>query len=152
MADDEDQIRQLLADLAAGYRAKDAGRIVASYAPDIVLCSLAPPLTVRPGEPASIGPGRTADMTTEEGVRDWLAGFGDQPFDYETREVSVAASGDVGYAHGLSRMGSPGVYSLWFRFTAGLRKQNGTWQIAHLHASVPFYMDQTMKAAVDLAP
>jgi ketosteroid isomerase-like protein len=41
---------------------------------------------------------------------------------------------------------------MWFWFTAGLRKQNGSWQIAHLHGSVPFYMDGTMKAAVDLAP
>jgi hypothetical protein len=30
MADDENQIRELLADMAAGYRAKDAERIVAS--------------------------------------------------------------------------------------------------------------------------
>jgi ketosteroid isomerase-like protein len=36
MADDENQIRELLADMAAGYRAKDAERIVASYAPDLM--------------------------------------------------------------------------------------------------------------------
>jgi ketosteroid isomerase-like protein len=36
--------------------------------------------------------------------------------------------------------------------TFGLRKTGGRWQIAHLHGSVPFYMDQTFKAAVDLQP
>jgi hypothetical protein len=34
----------------------------------------------------------------------------------------------------------------------GLRKSQRTWQIAHLHASVPFYMDETRRAALDLTP
>jgi ketosteroid isomerase-like protein len=152
MADDEGQVRQLLAEMAAGYRAKDAEKIVARYAPDIVLYTLAPPLGVHAGQQHSIGGGRTADMTTADGVRTWLAGFGDQPFDYETRDVTVAVGDDAGYAYGLSRMGSPGVFSMWFRFTVGLRKDNGTWWITHFHSSVPFYMDETMKAALDLVP
>ena len=50
-------------------------------------------------------------------------------------------------------MGSPGRFSLWFRLTVGLRKnREGTWQIAHEHESVPFYMDETTRAALDLAP
>jgi ketosteroid isomerase-like protein len=152
VADDEDQIRQLLADMEAGYRAKDPERIVAHYAPNIVVCSLAPPLRTHRGEESNIGGGRKADTTTADGVRTWLAGFGDQPFDYEIRDVSISVGGDVAYAHGLSRMGSPGQFSLWFRFTVGLDKREGAWQISHLHASVPFYMDETMKAALDLVP
>jgi ketosteroid isomerase-like protein len=42
--DDGAQIRELLAGMAAGYRAKAAGQVVAGYAPDIVMYSLAPPL------------------------------------------------------------------------------------------------------------
>ena len=118
MADDENQIRQLLADMAAGYRAKDAERIVASYAPDLMVFNLAPPLRTGAGEQSDIGGGRKVDMATADGVRVWLAGFGDQPFDYEV----------------------------------SLRKDEGTWQIAHLHASVPFYMDETRRAALDLTP
>lgn len=152
MADDVEQIRQLLADMAAGYRAKDAEQIVAHYAPEVVRYSLAPPLRTRTGEHENIGGGRKADMNTADGVRTWLAGFGDQPFDYELSDVSVAVGDDVAYAHGLTRMGSPGVYSMWFRFTVGLRKSGGTWQITHIHQSVPFYMDDAMKAALDLAP
>lgn len=152
MADAESQIRQILAEHAAGHRTRNADQIVAHYAPDVVRYSLAPPLRTRVGEAENIGGGQTADMNTAEGVRTWLAGFGDGPFDYELSDVSVAVSGDVGYAHGLSRMGSPGVFSMWFRFTAGLRKIDGTWRITHLHESVPFYMDQAAKAALDLTP
>jgi ketosteroid isomerase-like protein len=49
-------------------------------------------------------------------------------------------------------MGSPGKFSLWYRLTVGLRKREGQWRIAHTHASVPFYMDESGRAALDLAP
>ena len=107
-ADDEGQIRELLANMAAGYRAKDAERIVASYAPDMLVYNLAPPLRTRAGEQSDIGGGRLVDMATADGVRTWLAGFGDQPFDYEIADLAVAVGGDVAFAHGLGRMGSPG--------------------------------------------
>lgn len=87
-----------------------------------------------------------------EEVRTWLSGFGDAPFDHTLQDVDVAVDGDVGYAHGLARMGSPGVFTLWFRFTPGLRKSDNEWCIAHLHNSTPFYMDETMRGAVDLEP
>jgi ketosteroid isomerase-like protein len=152
MADDESQIRQILAQREAGFRARNAEQIVAHYAPEVVRYSLAPPLRTRVGEPENIGGGRQADLNTADGVRTWLAGFGDGPFDYEHSDITVAAGGDVGYAHGLTRMGSPGVFTMWFRFTVGLRKIDGTWRITHFHESVPFYMDQAAKAALDLAP
>ena len=49
-------------------------------------------------------------------------------------------------------MGSAGAFSMWLRVTYGLRKTEGRWQITHLHTSVPFNMDQTFRAAVDLQP
>lgn len=152
MADDETEIRELLADMDAGFRAKDAGRITAPYSPDIVIYDLAPPLRTRRGEPSDIGGGRKQDMTTAEGVQVWLDGFGDAPFEYETRDLEVAAGGDVAFAHGLARMGAQGVFSMWLRVTIGLRKAGGRWQITHFHGSVPFYMDDTAKAATDLQP
>jgi PhnB protein len=38
------------------------------------------------------------------------------------------------------------------RETLGLRKIDGIWKIAHQHHSVPFYMDGSNRAAVDLKP
>jgi ketosteroid isomerase-like protein len=152
MPDDEAQIRELLTDMEAGYRAKDAGRIVAGYAPGIVMFSVAPPLFSRRGDLLDIGGGRQVDMTTAGGVQTWLDGFGGAPFEYEIRDLQIAASGDVAYAHSLNRMGSPDAFSMWFRLTIGLRKTGGHWQITHLHESVPFYMDQASKAATDLQP
>jgi ketosteroid isomerase-like protein len=149
---DETRIREVLSEHEAGYRTKDADQIVGHYAPEIVLFDLAPPLRRRRGQPADIGGGRLVDMTTADGVRTWLTGFGDAPFDYETRDLELAVGGEVAYAYCLSRMGSPGAFSLWFRTTFGLRKNAGDWWITHIHASTPFYMDETSKAALDLAP
>ena len=39
---------------------------------------------------------------------------------------------------------------VWVRATVGLRKIDGRWKIIHEHASVPFYMDGSYRAAVDL--
>lgn len=150
--DDEAQIRDLLAGMAAGHRTKDAGQIVAGYAPDIVLYSLAPPLRSRRGDLLEIGGGRRVDMTTAEGVQRWLDEFGDAPFDYELRDLEVTVGVDATYAHGRARMGSGNAFSMWFRVTVGLGKTGGRWQITHLHESVPFNMDQTFKAAIDLQP
>jgi ketosteroid isomerase-like protein len=152
LPDDEAQIRDLLARMAAAHHAKDGARIVADYAPDIVTYSMAPPLQARRGDLLDIGGDRKADMTTAEGVQQWLDGFGDAPFDFELRDLQVVAGGDVAYAHALARMGSAGTFSMWFRITFGLRKIDGQWRITHEHESVPFNMDQSFSAAVDLQP
>ena len=41
---------------------------------------------------------------------------------------------------------------IWFRATMGLRKTGGRWLIVHDHSSVPFYMDGSYRAAMDLQP
>jgi ketosteroid isomerase-like protein len=149
---DEAQIRQLLDDREAGYRDKDADRILAHNAPEIVVFGLAPPLHARAGDLVDIGGDRKVDMSTTDGVRAWLAGFGDAPFEHQTSDLHVMVGGDVAYAHGLSRMGARGEFDMWFRLTVGLRKADGRWRITHIHESTPFYMDQTGKAAIDLQP
>ena len=152
MPDDEAQIRGLVDRMVAGYDTKNAAQILADTAPDAMNYSLAPPLRFRRGELVDIGGGRKVDMASVEGVQTWLDGFGDGQFEFEVRDLEVAAGGDVGYAFGLARMGSPGVFSLWFRITLGLRKTDGRWQITHFHESVPFHMDETFRAATDLEP
>jgi ketosteroid isomerase-like protein len=41
---------------------------------------------------------------------------------------------------------------VWVRVTACYRKIDDKWMVAHEHISVPFYMDGTGRAAVDLKP
>ena len=41
---------------------------------------------------------------------------------------------------------------VWFRSTLGFRKIGGEWKIAHEHELVPFLMDGSDKAALDLKP
>ncbi len=41
---------------------------------------------------------------------------------------------------------------LWFRNTLCLKRTSDGWRIVREHASVPFYMDGSLRAAVDLTP
>ncbi|HEX4764804.1 MAG TPA: nuclear transport factor 2 family protein [Lichenihabitans sp.] len=41
---------------------------------------------------------------------------------------------------------------LWARQTIGLERRDGRWTIVHEHTSTPFYMDGSLRAAVDLVP
>ncbi len=142
---DEAQIRQLMAEQETAMRARDAERLVARYAPEIVKFTLAPPLR-------HAGP-EARDVNR---LRSWFSGF-DGPIDYEIRDLTVTAGEDVAFCHSLNRLSATprGVaesFDLWFRATVCLRKVDGTWRIAHEHTSTPFYMDGSFKAAVDLQP
>ena len=44
------------------------------------------------------------------------------PIDYQIRDLTVAACGDVAFCHSLNRLGG----ALWFRSTLGLRKISAT--------------------------
>jgi len=41
---------------------------------------------------------------------------------------------------------------LWFRATACFVRRHGQWKIAHVHNSVPFAMDGSNRALLDLKP
>ena len=41
---------------------------------------------------------------------------------------------------------------LWYRQTLSFRKTDGAWKVTHEHDSVPFYMDGSFRAAIDLKP
>jgi ketosteroid isomerase-like protein len=75
---------------------------------------------------------------------------------YEVRDFSVTTGDDIAFCHGFVRISGTktdgGENSVWARQTLCLRKIDGAWKITHEHTSVPFYMDGSFKAAVDLAP
>jgi len=134
---DEDQIRAVRADRAAAMHDRDAERFVAHYAPQVVKFDLPPPLQLT-------GPQARA----AEALRAWFASHPGGPVDYEIRDLTVTADGDVAFCHSLNHLAG----ALCFRSTIGFRKIGGKWLIAHEHNSTPFYMDGSDKAALDLQP
>jgi ketosteroid isomerase-like protein len=141
---DEVRIRELMAERQSAMRARDAERVVAGCAPEVVIFDLAPPLR------------RVTSAVDEvEALRQWFATF-DDTFDFEIRDLAVTVDGDVAFCHSLNRMGTredgPEQFQLWFRATYGLRRLDGEWRITHLHESSPFHMDGSFTAATELRP
>lgn len=137
----ENEIRRLVDDWAAAHRAKDNERVLSFCAEDMVQFIMAPPLEFR---------GATAwDRKA------WFAGF-DGPIGYELHELTIAAGDDTAFCHFLNRLSAKSVaygsFDMWNRATMGFRRPNGRWLITHVHSSVPFYMDGSFRAAVDLKP
>jgi ketosteroid isomerase-like protein len=89
-----------------------------------------------------------------DNVAAWLAGW-DGPIQIDARDVSLTVEGDLAFVSALNRMrGRQGGEDrdLWYRTTMCIQKISGQWQIVCDHSSVPFYMDGSYRAAVDLKP
>ena len=140
-ARDEAQIRALVDDWAEALRAKDVDRVMAHYARHSVTFDLAPPL---------ISTGADA-----EGLQAWFSTW-PGPLSYEIRDLNITAGDDVAFCHSLNRLSGTKTdgekVEIWFRQTLCLCKIDGEWRITHQHESVPFYMDGSYRAAVDLTP
>ena len=98
------------------------------------------------------GPKETHDPAPLE---QWFATW-KSPIVSEPGDLTIAVGGDVAYAFGLQHMtgkkkGGPEA-DLWFRATACFRREAGRWRITHMHNSVPFAMDGSDKALLDLKP
>jgi PhnB protein len=137
----EARIRALVDSWATAIRAKDVDGVLGHHAADAVTFDLAPPLLSTGADAA----GLQAWFST------WQGSLG-----YEIRDLTITAGDDVAFCHGLNRLS--GIkndgekVAMWFRQTLCWRKIAGEWRIAHQHESVPFYMDGSYRAAVDLKP
>lgn len=139
-ATDKSEIEWLLERLGRGHADRDAEAVANLYAPDAVIYDMAPPLGRRGMEPG--------------GIADWFATW-DGPIQVEPLDVELTIEGDLAFMSSLNRMqGSQGgvQQDLWFRSTMCFRRTNGQWRINCDHASVPFYMDGSYRAAIDLKP
>jgi uncharacterized protein (TIGR02246 family) len=143
-ANEEARIRMVIDKWANAMHAKDADGVVSQYAADGVKFILAPPLQYTRDNPFD-----------KKSLEEWFSSF-QGPIDYEIRELKITTGDDVAFCHSLNRMKATTTtgskVDLWFRETLGFRKIDGRWTIAHEHSSVPFYMDGSYKAAVDLKP
>lgn len=88
---DESEIRQLMNEWRDALCAKDADRMVAHYAPDVLLFEVTPPYQHK-------GP--------ETYRANWQACFPYLPpsLGSEIREMVVTVKGDLAFAHGLHRL------------------------------------------------
>jgi PhnB protein len=140
----EDEIRAVLDGRRAAVAAKDAEASIRSYAHDVVLFDLPPPLAQQSSD--AIDPAR---------AQQWFDTW-DGPITTELRDLVVRADGDVAFAYGLLHMsgkrtdGSQGDF--WSRTTVCLEHRAGEWRILHEHNSFPMLMDGSGKAATDLHP
>jgi PhnB protein len=138
---DEVAVRCVIDAWTQGLHDKDAKAVASCVADDPVVYSLAPPLV--------------ATDEGGEGLEAWFDTWS-SPIGYDLPKLEIATAGDVAFAHGLAHMTGTKTDGetpdLWFRCTLGLRKQGGAWKIVHVHESVPFLMDGSLKAAVDLKP
>ena len=142
-ANDEARVRKLIADWAAAVRAKNVDRVISHYAADVVSFDLAPPLQCA---------GREA---LRKSLVEWFPTF-QGPIGYEVHDLSITAGDEVAFCRSLNRISGTRTggeeTDVWVRVTVGWRSVGGRWLIAHEHASVPFYMDGSAKAAIDLKP
>jgi ketosteroid isomerase-like protein len=140
---DKAQIRALIDHWAKALRAKDVDRIMSCYAADIVCFDIAPPLQ-------SVGA-----EALRKNLKDWFATF-NGPIGYEIADLAITAGDRAGFGRSLNRLSGMRTdgekTDVWLRMTLCCRKTQGKWVIVHEHASVPFYMDGSDRAAVDLAP
>lgn len=141
---DEAAIRALIDRYSQTIHDKDAEALVACFSDDVVGYDLAPPLALGPRA-----------MRDPAGMDAWFATWA-TPISSVAGEMTVQVGGDIAYAFALRHMTGTKVdgaeIDLWFRATAGFRKQDGQWRIAHIHNSVPFAMDGSGRALLDLKP
>jgi ketosteroid isomerase-like protein len=78
------------------------------------------------------------------------------PIGIEPRDLRITAGPEVAFCTSLVRMTGTKTdgeeVDLWYRVTVGLHQEDGEWRIVHEHESVPFHMDGSYRAAVDLSP
>jgi PhnB protein len=88
-------------------------------------------------------------------LQDWFPTW-EGPIGFELRDLQITAGDDIAYCHALKRISGRKTDGeepdVWTRATLCFRKIDGEWRITHEHESVPFYMDGSYRAAVDLKP
>lgn len=137
----ENEIRTVVETWADNIRRKHVRSVTEQFLPNAVGFYLAPPLI--------------AETPLGEKLADWFASFVG-PIGLDLLDLTIVGSGDVAWCHALIHLTGTKTdgekTDVWYRLTLCLRKAAGQWKIAHAHESVPFHMDGSYRAAVDLQP
>jgi PhnB protein len=140
----EAAIRALLDAFTDALYRKDAAAVIATLSADSTHFDLAPPLT--------IGPETTRSKAW---LDSWFATWRG-PIHSTSRDLHIEYGDRIAHAWALQHMTGTKVdgegVDLWFRATACFRREGDGWRITHMHNSVPFAMDGSGRALLDLAP
>jgi ketosteroid isomerase-like protein len=115
---DDAEIRELITNWAAAARTKNMDGVLARHSDDIVMFDVPLPIVSR---------------GLEQYKATWSLFFANSPGgadSFEITDLQIAAGGTIAYCHALVK-----VFDSTARLTAGLRKDNGRWVIAHEHHS-----------------
>ncbi|GAA3467644.1 YybH family protein [Nonomuraea roseola] len=128
MTSNDSEVRALLESRVDVSQRKDIDRLMSHYSSDIVYYDAVAPLQF-------VG----AEAVRRNFVR-WFDGY-DGPISLETRDLTIATSGDVAFAHMLhldSGTRTNGLQSaIWVRSTVCCQRSGGKWLITHEHISLP---------------
>lgn len=126
---DEAAIRGLIDRCAQGFRDMDIDAIMACHTDDVVCFDCHSRFEARGA--AAVRGFMQACMPHMQG-----------PIVHEVNDLTVAAGGDVGFAHyhldSRCRDTQGGEHGGWLRVTLGLRRTGGEWLASHAHISAPF--------------
>src|ERR1043165_2664681 len=140
-ADDQAAIRAMFGDRTNALFGKVADLALKHLAPDAVSYDLDVPLQ-------HVGRNKGA-------LQKWFDTW-DGPIGWAMGDLTVEVGGDVAFAYGLGHMTGTKTdgakADVWTRVTVGFVRRNGAGVITHQHNSVPFLMDGSFKAAIDLKP
>ncbi len=126
-ANDETQLRGLIARWSKAVRDENRAGIRADHDADILMFDVPPPFLSR---------GLNAYMATWETFLTFQA----KPVEFDFHDIAITAGTDVAFATAIGRccdLSSGEKVVLEFRLTMGFRKHDGRWRIVHEHHSVP---------------
>jgi len=139
---EEQQIRDLVADWLKAVHARDVDAVMKDYAPDFTGYDLFAPTKV------------TGADDYRKNYEMWFDQCSGPPT-YEIRELDVTAGEEVAFCRSLNRMMTPqedgGTGECWLRVTVCFKKIAGSWKVVHEHVSVPLDME-TQKGVFDFRP
>jgi ketosteroid isomerase-like protein len=138
---DTSAIRTLIEKANESLRARDVQALVASYASDAVIFDLAPPL---------------AHQMNAGDITAWLDTW-DGPVTRTVRDLEITVEGNLAFAHCFVQTravtkNTKEQAQWWARATLCFKRSENRWSVVHEHVSVPFYMDGSFRAALDLQP
>ncbi|HKR02174.1 MAG TPA: nuclear transport factor 2 family protein [Pyrinomonadaceae bacterium] len=140
--EDEAQLRALIDERVKAIHDRDADRLMAHHAPEVLTFDALNPLRY-------VGAEKVRERSEQ-----WLSWYSG-PIGYEVRDLSITAGERVAFCHYLYRisgtMTNGKEVSMWLRSTICFRKLDGKWMITHEHTSVPFDAESG-KASLDIEP